>query len=382
MARLRTGAGVVRLGTMTARPHLAFDRSFFRPGERVAVAVSGGADSVALLLALHQANHEQRNGRAVGLGIGLSAVHVHHGIRGAEADADAEFVQALCQRLDLPLHLHHVDVPAHARQHSETMEEAARNVRYAYFRELCAGAEGPGAAETIATGHNLSDQAETVLMKLLRGAWTSGLGGIHPVLELVPSGRVVRPLLGVTREEIEVFLKAQKQPWREDASNTDAAYMRNRIRHEILPLLRAENPKLDITLANLADVARGEQAYWQGELERLLPQVLLPGRPVRGGGRTATGGKCVAIELERLRGMSLALRRRVLRAAVESLGASLNFAATERILALFSVENKGVTGKSRPASGKGALHLEGGVRAECSLRELRLFLAEDYEDDR
>jgi tRNA(Ile)-lysidine synthase len=355
-------------------PRLQFDRSFFSPGERVAVAVSGGADSVALLLAMHQANHEERNGRAVGLGIGLSAVHVHHGIRGAEADADEEFVRALCAKLDLPLHLHRADVPAHAKKHNETMEEAARNVRYAVFRELC----GSGAVSTVATAHTLSDQAETVLMKLLRGAWTSGISGIHPVLELQPKGRVVRPLLAVTRAEVEEFLRAQAQPWREDASNADAAYTRNRIRHELLPSLRAENPKLDTTLANLAEVARAEQAHWQAELAGLLPQVLMPGRSVRGGGRAASGPACVAIELERLRGMSLALRRRVLRAAAESLGASLNFAATERILELCAIENKEVMVKKTPVVGKGALHLEGGLRAERSLRELRLFL-EDSE---
>jgi len=349
---------------MASKPNLAFNRTFFRPGERVAVAVSGGADSVALLLALHLANHEQRNGRAVGLGVGLSAVHVHHGIRGAEADADAEFVRELCARLDVPLHLHHADVPALAKQNNETIEEAARNLRYAVFRELCAS----GAAETVATAHTLSDQAETVLMKLLRGAWTEGISAIHPVLELKPKGRVVRPLLGVTRAEIEVFLNAQNQPWREDRSNADAAYTRNRIRHELLPVLRVENPKLDTTLANLAEIARAEQQHWQAELTRLLPQLLLPGKPVRGGGRTATGHACVAIELDRLRAMSLAMRRRVLRAAAESLGTTLNFAATERILALCAPENKVVT------SGKGVLHLEGGLRAERSVRELRLFV--------
>ena len=349
---------------MPPKPDLAFDRSFFRPGERVAVAISGGADSVALLLALHQANHTQRNGRAVGLGIGLSAVHVHHGIRGADADADAEFVQALCTRLDVPLHLHHADVPALAKQNSETIEEAARNVRYAVFRELCSS----GTAETISTAHTLSDQAETVLMKLLRGAWTEGMSGIHPVLALKPSGRVVRPLLNVTRAEVEKFLLEQDQPWREDLSNADAAYTRNRIRHELLPALRAENPKLDTTLANLAELARAEEAHWQAELARLLPQILLPGRPVRGGGRAATGDACIAIEIERLRSMSLALRRRVLRAAAESLGATLSFAATERVLSLCGIENKEVS------AGKGALHLESGLRAERSVRELRLFV--------
>jgi len=350
---------------MAAPLQLALDRSLFHPGERVALAVSGGADSVALLLAMHRANHEQRNGRAVGLGVGLSAVHVHHGIRGAEADADAEFVRALCAKLEVALHLRHVDAPAHAASHSETLEEAARNLRYAVFRELTASGE----VESIATAHTLTDQAETVLMKLLRGAWTEGLSGIHPVLEMEGVGRVVRPLLGVTRAEVEAFLRAIGQPWREDESNADMVHTRNRLRHELLPLLRAENPRLDETLAGLAAIARAEHAHWQAELERVLPQLLLPGKPVRGGGRSASGDACVAIELERLRAMSLAMRRRVIRAAAASLGATLSFAATERVLGLCGLDSA----KSAPpaVSGK-ALHLEGGLRVERSLRELRL----------
>jgi tRNA(Ile)-lysidine synthase len=302
----------------------------------------------------------------------LSAVHVNHGIRGAEADGDAEFVRELCERLKVTLHMRQADAPAYAAEHGETLEEAARNVRYAVFRELVAG----GLAETIATAHTLSDQAETVLMKLLRGAWTEGISGIHPVLELGREGRVVRPLLGVTRAEVEAFLRAEGQPWREDATNADSAYTRNRIRHEVLPMLRAENPRVDTTLANLAEIAREEQKHWQTELARVLPQILLPGKPVRGGGRAvSTTGAGVAIELERLREMSVAMRRRVVRAAAESVGGTLNFAATESVLALCGLENKGVSAQRQGA--KGAMHLEGGLRAERSVRELRLSREKD-----
>jgi len=344
---------------------LAFDRTLFSPGERVCVAVSGGADSVALLLALHEANFEQRNGRAVGLGVGLSAVHVHHGIRGAEADADAAFVREVCDRLEVPLHSREANVPERAAALGETLEEAARNVRYAVFRELME----EGQAEKIATAHTLSDQAETVLMKLLRGAWTEGLSGIHPVLEL-GKGTVVRPLLSTTRAEVEGYLHAQQQPWREDASNADAAHTRNRIRHEILPVLRKENPRLDAALAGLAEIARGEQEHWQVELGRVLPHILLPGKPVRGGGRAVEASKAaVAIELERLRPMSLAMRRRVVRAAAASLGAMLSFSSTEAISGLCGFENKGVSSVTKGA--KGVLHLEGGLRVERSAREVR-----------
>ncbi|HEY0307375.1 MAG TPA: tRNA(Ile)-lysidine synthetase, partial [Acidobacteriaceae bacterium] len=130
-----------------------------------------------------------------------------------------------------------------------------------------------------------------------------------------------------------------------------------------------ENPRVDMTLANLAETARAEQAHWQGELARILPLVLLPGKPVRGGGRAAGSGACVAVEVDRLREMSVAMRRRVVRAAAESVGGTLNFAATESVLALCGFENTGVS-HTRQGT-KGALHLEGGLRAERSARELR-----------
>src|SRR6185437_7226878 len=139
------------------------------------------------------------------------------------------------------------------------------------------------------------------------------------------------------RAEIEAYLNQLNQPWCEDSTNTDTAYTRNRIRHELLPQLREYNPSLDQTLANLAELAREEESRWQIELSRLLPQILLPGKPVRGGGRSVStdpGQSAVAIELDRLRPLDPALRRRVLRAAARQLGARLSFDETSRLLAL------------------------------------------------
>ena len=354
------------------------NREHISPGDRVCAAVSGGADSVALLLLLHKANALPRNG----LGVGLSAVHVHHGLRGAEADADLAFVEALCLRLQVPLHVHHSSVPermAASRQAGEPegMEEAARNLRYAIF----AGLIEQGHADSVLTAHTLDDQAETVLMKLLRGAWTEGLSGIHPVVQVqgtgnreqgASGGRIVRPLLGVRRAELEDYLSGQGQAWRTDASNADEAFTRNRIRHNMLPLLREFNPGLDQALANLAELAREDEARWQAELGRILPQVLLPGKPVRGGGRavsTAAGESgSVALEIERLRGFDSALRRRVVRAAARQLGARLSFDETARLLALAGL------GVDPTAAGRMVARLElgGGLRAERSARELRL----------
>jgi tRNA(Ile)-lysidine synthase len=348
---------------------LPFSRETIQPGDRICVAVSGGADSVALLRLLHAANAMPRES----LGVGLSAVHIHHGLRGEEADADRAFVVDLCKRLEVPLHLREVRVSEHAATTGETIEEAARTLRYQVFHELL----GSGAADAILTAHTRDDQAETVLMKLLRGAWTEGLSAIHPVVTVpLPlsgrMGRILRPLLGLERRQIEDYLKSMGQEWRTDSSNADPAYTRNRIRHTVLPLLREENPSLDQTLANLAELAREEEARWQTELSRLLPQLLLPGKPVRGGGRavsTAVGEQALAIEIDRLRGLDPALRRRVVRAAARQLGSRLSFEETARLLALagFGVH------PTVTARNGATLELTQGLRAERSLRELRLF---------
>nr|WP_232298717.1 tRNA lysidine(34) synthetase TilS [Granulicella tundricola] len=331
-------------------------------GERVCCAVSGGADSVAMLLLVCAAN-----GGSKGLGLGVSAVHVNHGLRGAESDGDEGFVAALCEGLGVPLTIERADVAGRVAARGETVEEAAREVRYECFRRLIA----EGRANVVLTAHTLDDQAETVLMKLLRGAWTEGLGGISPVVE-VPGGRVVRPVLGVRRGELVEFLKAKGQGWREDSSNADEAFTRNRLRHTVMPVLRAENPSVDRTLANLAEVAREEEARWGVELKRLLPQVLLPGKPVRGGGRansTAVDGGAVAIEIERLRAMDGALRRRVLRAAARGIGARLSFDETGRLLALAGI---GPADPTVPTKAGSVLKLANGLVGERSVRELRL----------
>ena len=355
---------------MPAPAPLPFNREHLRPGDRVCVAVSGGADSVALLLALHEANTAARDS----LGVGLSAVHVHHGIRkAAESDADLAFVQDLCIQLDVPLHVHRGDVPARASENRETIEEAARETRYAFFRTLLAS----GHADSVLTAHTLDDQAETVLMKLLRGAWTEGLSAIHPIVQVdLPNqraGKILRPLLATRRAEVESFLRSRDQPWREDSTNADTTYTRNRIRHELLPQLRSFNPSIDQTLANLAEIAREEESRWQAELARLLPQLLLPGKPVRGGGRavsTAPGMSSVSIEIERLRSLDPALRRRVLRAAARQLGSRLSFDDTTRVLALGGFATLPTVAARTGAS----VHLAGGLRAQRSARELRLFL--------
>ncbi|MBS1815006.1 MAG: tRNA lysidine(34) synthetase TilS [Acidobacteria bacterium] len=345
---------------MAKLPQLALNTSLLPTGSRVAVAVSGGADSTALLLALQEQKHA--------LGIGLSAVHLHHGIRGEEADGDRQFVRNLCESFDIPLYLPEADVPAQAARDRETLEEAARNARKEVFQGLLSRKE----ADLIATAHTEDDQAETVLLKLIRGAWLEGLGAIHPRVEM-PPGALVRPILHVQRAEIEAFLRARGQGWREDSTNASHEYTRNRVRHTLMPLLRDFNPQIAGTLACLSELAREEAERTEREVERLLPQLLLPGKPVRGGGRAVGEEQSVSIEVERLRTLDLPTRRRVLRAAARSLGVRMSAAETMRLLRLCGLQPETAVHDLTVSAKPGAkLMLPSGLVAERSARELRL----------
>ena len=331
---------------------LTIETSLLKPGLRLAVGLSGGADSVALLRVLAERSRE--------LGLVLHAAHLHHGLRGAEADADREFCRELAQSLEVPFHESQVDTGEAALadpgtgKAAETIEEAARRLRYGWFRELMAS----GVVDAVATAHTRDDQAETVLAKFLRGAWTEGLSGIHPVVQFI-EGRILRPLLGASRAEIEAYLGRLGQGWREDSSNRHLSFTRNRIRHELLPVLENWNPRLREHLVQMAELARDEEAWWRAELERLGPKLILPGRPVRGGGRAAGDG--LAIEVARLEELPAAVQRRVLRYAAGKLGAAPDFDSTE---ALRELALAGRAGKK--------CELAQGLRGERTHRELRL----------
>ena len=334
------------------RSTLTIETSPFKPGLRVAVGLSGGADSVALLRVLAERSRE--------LGIVLQAAHLHHGLRGAEADGDLDFCRELAQNLGLMFHETRVDTAtaaladAGAAKPAETIEEAARRLRYGWFRELMAS----GVVDAVATAHSRDDQAETVLAKFLRGAWTGGLSGIYPVVQF-PEGPILRPLLSATRGEIEAYLGGIGQNWREDSSNRHLTFTRNRIRHELLPLLEGWNPRLRAHLAQMAELARDEEGWWAVELERLAPQIILPGRPVRGGGRASGDG--LAIEVARLAELPPALQRRILRLAAARLGTSPDFESTE------SLRKLALAGRAGQRC-----ELAQGLRGERTHRELQL----------
>ena len=206
----------------------AFIRSqkLIQPGDRVVCALSGGADSVALLWAMYLLQEK--------LDITLSAAHFNHNLRGEESDRDQAFCQQLCQRYDIPLYLGSAEV----KPGEKGLEAAAREARYGFFAGL------PG---KIATAHTADDNAETVLMHMVRGTGLKGLGGISPI-----RGNIIRPMLTVTRQEVESFLQEYCLAHIEDSSNETDAFLRNRIRHHIMPLLQQENPSLSENLSQMA----------------------------------------------------------------------------------------------------------------------------------
>ena len=305
-----------------------------RPGDRVGVAVSGGADSVALLRLLLEARAE--------LGIVLCVVHFNHQIRGADADADEQFVRQLARGFDLEFHCGSGDTPAYARVHKLSLEAAARALRYAFFDRLTAD----GTVHRVATAHTRDDQAETVLMRFLRGSGTKGLSGIYPAVRggiaasvEVPAPRIVRPLLDVSRDALRAYLGQLGQAWREDASNADVSFARNRLRHQIMPVLRQLNPALDETLRQTAEIARAEEEFWAGQVRCLLPK-LLP-----------AGNRPSAIQLAVLLAQPLALQRRLIRAVAEQHGLRLEFHHVEQLFCLAGARSPSPGAPSGPSVG-------------------------------
>jgi tRNA(Ile)-lysidine synthase len=216
-----------------------------RAGERVSVAVSGGADSVALLLLLLELRKK--------LGIVLSVAHLNHKLRARASDADERFVGKLAAKYGLAFHAETVDVAAKAKREKANLEDAARRARYDFFARLAA----EGKIDHVAVAHTADDQAETVLAHILRGTGLAGLGGIHPNV-----GCIVRPLLHLRRKELRLYLRTEKQNWREDATNEDTTRLRARIRKNLLPLLERQfQPGVVEHLFSLAEFARQDEQF-------------------------------------------------------------------------------------------------------------------------
>jgi len=221
--------------------------AMIRPGDRIGMGVSGGADSVAMLRIFADLRAK--------LGFTLLVLHFHHQLRGLEADEDERFVKALAEEFQLEFKAGRADVAGEANTHGWNLEDAARRLRYRFFDSA---AEALG-LNRVAVAHTSNDQAETVLSHLLRGTGLTGLAGIYPV-----AGPVIRPLLECGREELREFLSNLGQPWREDATNQDTSRMRARIRHQLIPILvRDFDPAAVPRLSRFASHAREDEAFWQ-----------------------------------------------------------------------------------------------------------------------
>lgn len=258
------------------------ENALFAPGQTVVCAVSGGADSVAMLHVLCSLRSE--------LGLTVSAAHFNHRLRGAESDRDEAFVRKLCDDWGVLLTVASGDAAARAWETGESIEEAARNLRYAFFASL---------GQTVATAHTADDNLETMLLNFLRGTGLTGLGGIPPKRDFL-----VRPMLCITRQEILAYLDAHHLPHVEDSTNAADDCVRNRLRHSVLPLLKAENPSLAETALRTAQLLRQDDAF----LDRLAEAAL----------QTASAGT-MAWRCEVLRAQPDAVRTRAVRRMLQTI---------------------------------------------------------------
>lgn len=306
-----------------------------RPGDRVLVGVSGGADSVALCLLLREL---ERDGMLTVAGI----AHLNHQLRGAEADEDEVFCAALAARLGVPFVAERIDVAALARAGKRSIEDAARVARYSFFER----AADALSADVIAVAHTKEDQAETFLLRLLRGAGTRGLASIQP-----RAGRVIRPLLDVERAALRQYLAALGEPFREDATNADVAIPRNRVRHELIPYLESHfSPGVTDVLARDAALARQDEQFLRDQAIELAARIVL------------TDVAAVTLDADGLRHAPRALSSRVAQAALQRLAGpkSINFDHVERLLALALQEKPGGAGQGGAVSLPGQYALRTG----------------------
>jgi tRNA(Ile)-lysidine synthase len=278
--------------------------------QRLVVAVSGGPDSVCLLHVLSRLQEEW--------GITLHVAHLNHQLRGAEADADAQYVADLARRLGIPATIDRRGVAAYQAQQRLSLEEAAREVRYTFLAEV-AGSIG---ASRVAVGHTADDHIETLLMHLIRGTGTRGLRGLQPLTEWRSISRnitVIRPLLQVGREETTAYCAHHQLAPRIDTSNLSLSTLRNKIRHQLLPLLQGYNPQITETLLRTARLATDEVAFLDEEIARLWDST------------AQRQENTIILDKEMFCQLPVALQRHLLRVAIEKLVGNVRDIETRHI---------------------------------------------------
>jgi tRNA(Ile)-lysidine synthase len=314
--------------------------NMLKKGDRVIVACSGGPDSVALLNLLNQIKGEY--------GLKLFIAHINHKLRGKESDEDERFVKRLALNLRLKFYSKSFDIKRIAKKEKLSIEECARKIRYDYLIKLANRIK----ATKIALGHNADDQAETVLMRLIRGAGGLGLSGIPAI-----SGKIIRPLLEVKREKIEQFLEQNKASFRMDSSNLRKDYFRNKVRLELIPLLRKSyNPKIVEVLNRTASILSAQKKYLKEETSKVFHRIVI------------SGDKKISLDLDKLFSYDVYFRRELVRLAIDQMGGGVfktNFEIVERILDL---AQKKKTGRR--------IFLNRSLLAEISLNYLNIYQVE------
>lgn len=266
-------------------------------GDGVIVGVSGGADSVALLYTLLHLKPE--------LKIDIAAAHLNHGLRGSDSDADARFVGKLCKKLDISLFSKKVDVQAFKKKWGRSLEETSRIIRYEFFSSLLT--DNP--YQKIALGHHMDDNVELVFMNLIRGSGATGISGIPPARD----NQFIRPLYNLTRREIEAFLEENRINHMVDESNQDQAFLRNRIRHELLPFIKDRyNPNIVAGLHRFTEIMREEEAWLDRSARSFYNKC-----------RIEENENKIFLSVDRLNKLHLAVKRRVLRIAIKSIKGKL-----------------------------------------------------------
>lgn len=295
--------------------HFIQEHSLVSVGEKLVVAVSGGADSVCLLHILAQWRRE--------LGVELHVAHLNHQLRGAESDSDAGYVSDLACHLGIPATIERRDVAAYHNQRGGSLEEVAREVRYSFLAEV-AGVKG---ASKVVVGHTRDDQIETILMHLLRGTGMTGLRGLQPSsLSQYGEGEerleIVRPLLEVTRQETLDYCQRHQLKPRSDSSNVSPSFLRNRLRLELLPVLRSYNPSIDKVLLRLATIAGDDVSFIEEQASRLWNEVA----------KEESGA--IYLDVGKMVSLPRAMQRHIFRLAVTQLRGSLKDVEADHIEAM------------------------------------------------
>lgn len=331
--------------------HYIHELKMIEPGERLLVAVSGGMDSMALLHFLYKYRSQ--------LNIEVFVVHVDHMLRGEQSEGDRHFVETFCRERDITVFSRAIPIPNILAEEAGNLQAVCRRERYGYFEEIMATHN----IRKLVTAHHADDQLESVLMALTKGAIMKGIQGIRAIRVFAEVGTVVRPFLAVTKDEIEQYLAVQGIPYREDASNTKDDYMRNRLRHHVLPLLIAENELVSAHAVHLTKHLQEDADYLMEQAELIFPSVVFK-----------SSENTYIMEIKAFQKVPLALQKRIILILLNYLYQNSNttqsYALRTSILKLCETTN-----------GSAEIYLPEGFKAVRSYHRLTIFQPKDIERD-